>query len=74
MKGVWEVHECIKLRSAFQDYTTVISSIEIHANNCVSPRKLNHEKHAAEDQKLKINWSGLNTCTVYSTLVYPMVS
>ena len=35
MKCVSEVRECIELRSAFQNYTTVISSTEIHANNCV---------------------------------------
>ena len=44
MKGVWEVCKCIELRSAFQNYTTVISSMEIHANDCVSPHKLNYEK------------------------------
>ena len=43
MKGVWEVH----------NYTTVISSMEIHANNCIV---LNHEKQTQlEDQKLNIN-------------------
>ena len=40
MKGVLEVHECIELRSAFQNYTTVISSTEILR----SPHKLNHGK------------------------------
>ena len=40
MKGVWEVYECIELCSAFQKYTTVISSTKIYPNNCVV-----HEKH-----------------------------
>ena len=31
----WEVHECTELHSVFQNYTTVISSTEIHTNNCV---------------------------------------
>ena len=31
----WEVCEYIQLCSAFQNYTTVIFSMEIHANNCV---------------------------------------
>ena len=35
MKGVWEVCECIEPRSTFQNYTTVISSMEIYANNCI---------------------------------------
>ena len=35
MKGVLEVCECIELCSAFQNYTTVISSTEIHTNKCV---------------------------------------
>ena len=43
MKGVLEDCECIELRSVFQNYTTVISSTEIHANNC-SPHKLNNGK------------------------------
>ena len=43
MKGVLEVRECIELRSTFQNYTTIISSTEIYANNC-SPHKLNHGK------------------------------
>ena len=29
------VRECIELCSAFQNYTTVISSMETHANKCV---------------------------------------
>ena len=50
MKGVWEVCEWIELCSAFQNYTIVTSSTEIHAN------KLNHEEQTrVEDQKLKIN-------------------
>ena len=28
-------HECIELHSTFHNYTTVISSTEINANNCV---------------------------------------
>ena len=43
MKGVSEDCECIELCPAFQNHTTVISSMEIHANNC-SPHKLNHGK------------------------------
>ena len=46
MKGVSEDCECIELRSTFQNYTTVISSMEISANNC-SPYKLNHGKKDA---------------------------
>ena len=40
MKGVSEVCECLEFHSDFLNYTTVISSTEIHANNC-SPHKLN---------------------------------
>ena len=29
------VRECTELRSTFQNYTTVISSMEIYANNCI---------------------------------------
>ena len=35
MKGVLEVRERIELRSAYQNYTKVITSTEIHTNNCV---------------------------------------
>ena len=52
MKGVSEVRECIELRSAFQNYTTFISSTK----KVRSPHKLNHRKQMQEvDQKLKIN-------------------
>ena len=44
MKGVLEVCECIELRSAFQNYTTVISSTEIHTNKCIVLINLNHGK------------------------------
>ena len=45
MKGLYNVRECIELRSAFQNYTTGVSSMEIPTNNCMhSPHKLNHEK------------------------------
>ena len=54
IKGVWEVRKCIELHSAFQNYTTIIFSMEIHTNNCIVLIKLDLKNMRVEDQKLKI--------------------
>ena len=61
----------IELHSTFQNYTTVISSTEISANNC-SPHKLNHGKtDAGERPKSYVPsmWTLLNSLIFIVSLI-----